>query len=190
MGHPWLTREHAFDSWRVGQNGAGAAKLRPGMWLARNPTSFHGTNDRKAYAWRRRSRLASASVATGALRVASSASAVSHESFADDVIHGRLDEGCRNCLIMPVAVAVVGDEVLVGIDVRAELLHRFQDLPFCSPDSLRSLRDRPRGLQPVGRLGTRFRAKDSISGFSNALPMMPLPTSSRRCWVPTPRPVP
>jgi predicted dithiol-disulfide oxidoreductase (DUF899 family) len=45
-----------------------------------------------------------------------------HESFADDVIHGRLDEGCRNRLIiMPLAVAVVGDEVLVGIDVRSEL---------------------------------------------------------------------
>jgi hypothetical protein len=39
---------------------------------------------------------------------------------------------------MPVAVAVVGDEVLVGIDVRTELLNRFQELPFVR----RSLFDR------------------------------------------------
>jgi hypothetical protein len=31
---------------------------------------------------------------------------------------------------MPVAVAVVGDEVLVGIHVRAELLNRSQELAF------------------------------------------------------------
>jgi hypothetical protein len=56
------------------KTGAGAAKLRP--W---NPISFRDTNDRKSYA-DRRSGLASAFVATGARRVASSASAASSRS--------------------------------------------------------------------------------------------------------------
>src|ERR1035438_4164635 len=47
-----------------------------------------------------------------------------HESFAYHVVDGRFDKRRGNRLVMSVAVAVVWNERLIGLDVGAQLLHR------------------------------------------------------------------
>src|SRR5262245_1564807 len=51
------------------------------------------------------------------------------KALANDLIDGRFDKARADPLASPVALAIVGNEVLVVLDVRVELLHVFEDVP-------------------------------------------------------------
>ena len=57
------------------------------------------------------------SAAADARRAGSNASAVFHKALAHHVVHGGFDKRRRNRLVVSVAVAVVRDKRLVGLDI-------------------------------------------------------------------------
>ena len=52
-----------------------------------------------------------------------------HKALADHVVYRRFDECRGDRLVVPVAVAVVRNERLVGLDIAAELLYRERAIP-------------------------------------------------------------
>ena len=53
-----------------------------------------------------------------------------HKALADHVVHGRLDKRCGDRLVVPVAVAVVRNERLVGFDIAVEFPAIGRNNPF------------------------------------------------------------
>src|SRR5262245_54925597 len=49
-----------------------------------------------------------------------------YQAFTDDLIHCRFHKRGRDGFIIPRAVSVIGDELLVGRDVPTKLTHGFQ----------------------------------------------------------------
>ena len=50
------------------------------------------------------------------------------EALADHLIHGRFDKARADAFAVPVTLAVVGNEALVVLNIRVELLDGFQSV--------------------------------------------------------------